>query len=525
MSAVAVILSLLIIVTFIATYLSTTLPNTMGGNDLQHEVQVENQVAQVSSILRSAAANAAIGAQVSQPITLGSLGSPPFAPPDGASLTPLAFAGNTTGNFPQSTLAFNLTGPTVYIPPKVGTQGGIAVGCATTSSTITCSGAATVVYNFTGTLANQSTYALTLSGGGSAKVNFSASHSVITVTASSTTHITLYVSGSNDTVSVTVSSVPETILVTGNYDTVTVTGSAAPSSQTNILVLGNHDTVSTSAISGTNTIVASVYGSNDTVNPGVLSGTNKFSVYFNGFNLAAPALSCPVDNLSRFDTVSQPTGTGTFSVTYNNTVYSGSGTNGAWTVAYRIPTASACPFVSTVTIGVAPTSNAGFSVQLHNTYVSAAEVAYDEGAVVYAQPGGLPLFIVPPQITFANGVLTLFLPRFTNTISGESGTGTADMTFQLVDSVALSLPAGGFSFLSGSSLTLKVVTPYAAAWYAYYETGTTLSPYVTCSGPNSVCTALYQTGGARPLGTITFTIPTAGLTLRFLSGWFAVGGT
>ena len=78
----AVILGLLLVVTFIANYISTTLPSQMGQNDLQHEVTVQNQVAQLAALLQEVAKADAIDAQVSQPVTLGSTSAPPFAGQD-----------------------------------------------------------------------------------------------------------------------------------------------------------------------------------------------------------------------------------------------------------------------------------------------------------------------------------------------------------------------------------------------------------------------------------------------------------
>jgi hypothetical protein len=81
-SAVATLLGLLLVVTFIANYLTTQLPNQMNANDLAHEVQVENQLGRASSLLYQASSANTIGAQLTQPLSLGSAGVPPFAGPD-----------------------------------------------------------------------------------------------------------------------------------------------------------------------------------------------------------------------------------------------------------------------------------------------------------------------------------------------------------------------------------------------------------------------------------------------------------
>ena len=271
----ATILGLLLVVTFIANYIATTLPNTMGQNDLQHELQVENQVSQLSALIQAVAGTDALGAQVSQPITLGSQGAPPFAGPDGGSITTSATVANTTGNYPLSTFTFTLSGQT---------------------------------------------HALTSSGG------------------------------------------------------------------------------------------------------------------------------------------------------------------------------------------------AGFTVFLLNSYAPAAEVAFDEGGVLLAVAGGYPIFIDPPSISLSQGVLTVFLPWFMNSVSGESGNGGADVLLQLISTTSVTLPAAGLSLASGSNVVISFVTPFAVSWYSYFESVKTLASYVSCAGPNSVCTAAYSATGLIPLGTVTLTIPSSVVT-------------
>jgi hypothetical protein len=514
---VATILGLLLVVTFIANYLSTTLPNTMGQNDLQHDVLVQNQVAQLAALMQVTAESGVISAPVSQAVTLGSVGAPPFAAADSSTIAP----GNQSSGLGTS---FTLTGPQTYNPPTGGISGVSAPGCTTTSHTIVCSGATTVNANFTGALGNQPSYAVTLGGGETARLNFSTSNSAIAVTVSGSTLVYLTVLGNNDTMTIDVSTLPETIIVVGNDDKVIMTGSGS-SSRTNILMVGNRDTVTTSALSGSNTVVSSIYGSSDNVNPGVLSGTAAFGVYFNGFNPSTPSGTCPVDNLSSTDTVTNPVGgSGPFTVNYNNTAYSGSGTSGPWGITYRVPTPFACPFFSQLVLpipsGPAPPS-AALVVHLNNVYSTRAEVALDQGAVVYAQPGGLPVFVVPPRITLSRGVLSLFVPQFVGHIGSESGVGTADVSLRLLSTQEIVIPSNGFSFQSGTQITITVITPYAAAWYAYFHSASSgFAPYVTCSGSNSVCTALYNPGG--PLGTIKLSIPTTGLHLSLLVGLFSV---
>lgn len=166
--------------------------------------------------------------------------------------------------------------------------------------------------------------------------------------------------------------------------------------------------------------------------------------------------------------------------------------------------------------------NATFVVHLLNTYEPAAEVAYDQGAVVYAQPGGVPIFVAPPPISLSNGVLTVFQPRFVNPIGSEAGVGTADMSARLLSAQQLVVPGRGYSFQSGSTITIKIATPYAAVWYATFQSSVGLAPYVNCAGAGNVCSpnTLYSPGG--PLGTVTLNIPTTGLELKILTALYSV---
>jgi len=81
-AAVATLLGLLLVVSFIANYLSTQLPNQMAVNDLNHNLLVENQLARLDALLETTSANYATGAQLTQPVSLGSDAVPPFAPAD-----------------------------------------------------------------------------------------------------------------------------------------------------------------------------------------------------------------------------------------------------------------------------------------------------------------------------------------------------------------------------------------------------------------------------------------------------------
>ncbi|HKN07605.1 MAG TPA: hypothetical protein VJ021_08440 [Thermoplasmata archaeon] len=520
----ATILGLLLVVTFIANYISTTLPNTMGQNDLQHDVEVQNQVAQLSALMQVTAESGTISAQVSQAVTLGSVGAPPFAAADSSTIAP----GNQSSGLGVN---FTIAGPLSYNPPTGGTPGGTHIAQCTypTLSQITCSGTFSLFYNFTGSDVGSSPYSVSLSGTGyTAHLNLTVNSSAVTITTSGTLSLlVLAILGNLDTISVPLSNTPENILIVGSNDTLILTGSGT--GNTNILVVGNDDKIVNTASGNGHTFVASFYGSRDQFQPGTISGNNNiFGVYFTGYNPSAPSSVCPMDNLAGTDTVTQPTLSGsgdTFTLTYNNTTGStGTGANGHWTPIHNnIPASFACPyysqFVLPIPAGGAPPS-ASIVVHLNNVYSTRAEVALDQGAVVYAQPGGLPVFVVPPRISLSNGVLSLFVPRFTGHVGSESGVGTADVSLRLLSTQDIVVPSNQFSFQSSTQITITIISPYVAAWYAYFHSSSSpFAPYVTCTGSNSVCTALYSPGG--PLGTLKLAIPTTGLTLNLLVGLFS----
>jgi len=109
-SAIATILGLLLVVTFIANYLTATLPNAMSVNDLNHVVLIENQVGRLQALLQAASQDNAVLAQLTQPVTLGGQGIPPFASADPAMIGP-------ERNGSQFWLNYTLQGPLGAMAP------------------------------------------------------------------------------------------------------------------------------------------------------------------------------------------------------------------------------------------------------------------------------------------------------------------------------------------------------------------------------------------------------------------------
>jgi hypothetical protein len=528
---VATILGLLLVVTFIANYLSTALPNQMSVNDLNHEIQVENQVGQLSARLSTSASAGLVGAQLSGPITLGSDGAPPFAAPDSSFVS--ALVNRSTAN-----ASFTLSGPSTYAPPTGAPLGGSKSGsgiCNTpTSTSLSWVGSCNYVWNFTG---DSKSFSIGLTGSGSITTIVTTNSSTIAVTGtgSASNHF-VFIGNHNTITDSNVGSGPTNISIIGSYDTLSI--STVGSSPIVVAIYGDHDSVSVSSV-GSGPVTFIVYGTGDKLSVPSDTGSQIFNVYLNGFNATAPTSSlCPYGNLSSTDPVTgfNETGSGGLTEYVNNVVgyfanatpsvncvgnYTGSPplTMGCWTVHHRNVPPTACPFFTTVTVPfpAATLPGAGFVIHMRNTYAPSAEVAYDEGAVVYAQPGGIPLLLDPPGITYSNGALSLFLPRFQGVIGGEAGIGTADLSLRLLSAQTITFPSNGYSIANGSKVIITVVTPYAAAWMAYLTNLSAFSGLVTCSGPQHVCTDLYYPGG--PLGTIKISLPakTLAVTLAVFS--------
>lgn len=529
-SAVATILGLLLVVTFIATYITTTLPNQMGQNDLQRDVLVQDQVSQFAAYIQSVASQQVIGAQVSQPVALGSAGAPPFAQQDSGSIS----AGNQSGSF---NVNFTVLGPETFSLPLGYPQGGTwspTTYCTPSSpvNTLTCTLAGSAHYNFAG---NSEAFTLGVTGTGFTAFNVSSNKSSgITFADTGTGGDYLQILGSNDTITLTgIGSGVSNITILGNHDTISIAtvGSAAVT----ILVVGNNDPITFPTGAGSQTVVLKVFGSTDPLAVTDFTLTQKMAAYYNGFNAYDPtSYLCPFANLTStssatFGGVGTGSGIG-LKVYYNNSVgytaqkWQNTSCTGTCYFGqfYQNVAQSVCPYFSQIVLPVAsqPIPYGSIVVQLFNTYAPKAEVAFDQGSVIYAQPSGLPIFIVPPRLSFSRDVLTVFLPHFTSAPGSESGVGTADLSARLLSTSQFTIPGPQFSFVNQTQITMRIVSPYAAAWYSYFEGFAGLSTFVTCTGANNVCTALYEPGGS--LGTVTLRIPVSGITLNLLVGLFSV---
>ena len=529
-SAVATILGLLLVVTYIANYLTTTLPQQMSTNDLNHVVEVENQVGRLQALLEAATTADATGAQFTQPITLGGAGQPPFASADAATIGPA-----TSGS------SFNLTMPIggafTYTPPKVTTNThNTPAGCTFTGAPTTgvaCTTATTLFWNFTSAV--QQNYAISVANGiyfinGSVSGASTAALSVITTGLTGTGILDLMIVGSNDSIPLTITaSGTVNVVIVGNYDNLTIADTAA-AANVNLTEAGLHDTTWISSAPGI-TFNGWISGTTDsvTVTKAIanLNAETQASVYFQGDSPSATA--CPNDDTAISDFVAgghaKAGGVyyGHYNVTYNVTSTPFTPTTAPpviWSeynpsyINLVLSTPGQCPFyIQAATPLYLGALGGGFNVQLANSYLPPADIAFDEGGVIYSQSGGAPIMLDPPAFTatLSSGDLATFsiwFPVFVGTIPVEYGLSTAEISTRLlsVDSITLT-PTSSTTIAANSNLNITITSPFAAAWVGWFNTTVPYDTYnFGCTGPTAACNGPYSPFA--PLGTVWIDIPT-----------------
>lgn len=507
-AAVATILGLLLVVTFIANYLSNTLPNQMAVNDLNHVLQVENQLGRLQAQLEAATENDAIGAQFTQPVTLGGAGQPPFAPADVGSIGPL----NTSTGFTVAYL--NYSAPTGGIG---GAGYAVPASCTPAASTMTCTAAAKVLWNFTGTPVAPG-FVLSETAGGTFNINITSSGTSLvpeliafTMGGSATVH--LLILGSNVTATLTVSAT-STVAVTmdGSYDTLNLVNSGV-GSVFGVLVAGVHDAVDPTP-TGAMTLSAAIYGSTDSVGVvGAVGSPSHFGIFFNSYTPAAPQPSCPVQSIASTDTVSGGSaGTGTYLVSYNDSSPVAIPTPPTWWTAVSATPSEICPFFIPV---YEAQEQSGFDVHLYNSYIPPGDVAFDEGAIVYAQTGGVPLVVDGPgfgaNFTSA-GVLvrtTVWFPQFIGALPTDYGIQTTEVAARLVALTALVLtPANNpVPHATATYMLVSVTSSFTSGWVTYYNGTTAFGNHWRCIGSALACYGNYGLNG--PVGSAVVWYPTS----------------
>jgi hypothetical protein len=513
---VATLLGLLLVVTFIANFLTTIVPNQMSVNDLNHVVAVENQFGRLSALLASAGSQGAPGQQYVQPVTLGSDSVAPWTQPDGSSIGSGRIGANVS-------LSFGLLGATVYTPPLGSSQGGPALpgGCTFTSGAhvgVACTLALTeLAYNFSG---NSKAFTVTsLLATGLYALNYSTNHSTISISAVLGTKIDLGIYGSNDTVTLSLlgsSSINATVVGYHDYLNVGATGTA------NVVVrtYGTANALYESS-GAAGKMLTITYGNSNSITANATAAMT-YTAYVTGFNSTnASSIYCPYDNVSHTEALHGTGASATYTAYFNNTAYTGVFASAPWTIHDQAVALTLCPFFARQPIQLSSpaTGGAGMTVLLRNTYAPSGEVAFDAGAVVFAQYGAYPVIVDDPPIslTVVGGVggavtaASIWLPFFSNTVGSVSGIGTETLNLRLLHSSSYLLTSSNattFAINPNVPVSLVINTPYAEAWAAYLATQLSFTGLWTCL-PAPICTGTYSPGVS--LGQVTITIPATNL--------------
>ncbi len=468
---------------FVANYIGTTLPKQMAVNDANHALAVENQLGHLDSLLQQLAGSRSLGIPVIQPVSLGTDGLPPFAGPDGGRLSGVP-GGGTTSSVSLGLYSISYNPPDGFVPKSYN-----PAYCKPNSyfNLWSCTGANVNVSWFYSSCQGlpSCVFIFNATGGATFVLNYALNNTSINVTAAGNgggfQQIGIYGSHDNATLSVGGGTV-ENITIIGNYDNVTLYGTG--NQNYNVLMVGNRDNFTAILKNGASNLV-NVYGwgTNLTVNPG---GGGVFRVYYTGFIATTSTGLCPMDDFARnTDNVTSPSGNNKPNgfVTFNDTA--GPVRNFTdpiwapfWTLNYTRPTAFPCIFYATYRAsaisGLLPAS---LVVALLNEYGPYAEVALDQGAIVYAQSGAVATMVDPPPINFnpASGQATVWAPAFLNPVRTQQGTGTSVVTLSQMVSQVYRFPAGSWFVNPAKPLRLSYQTPYYTAWMTYFCSNPTYS--------------------------------------------------
>ncbi len=485
MSAIATILGLLLVVSFVANYLATTLPSQMALNDANRALMVEDQLGHLDSVLQSLSVPGALNAPVIQPISLGSPGAPPFAGPDGARIT--GVPGQSSSSMSVGLYSTFYNPPSGFVPKIPDNKS--CIGDAPYYNLWSCGSQVNLSWYYSSCVGLPScVFNFSATGGATFVLNYVLNNTSINISATGNgggvQNIGIY--GSHDNATLTIGGgTSENVTIVGNYDNVTLYGTG--NQNYFVFLVGSHISFTAILKQGSSNVVnVKAWGTYITVNP---SSGGNYVVVFTGFVPQTSTGVCPMGNLAMStDSVTQPNkntnGNGT--VTFNDTT--GPTSAGRlplepfWWAVYQNPTPSSCPFYATfrasAVSGLLPAS---LVVALLNQYSPYAEVALDQGAVVYAQSGAVPVMVDPPAINYnpASGQAIVWAPAFLNPVKAQQGTGTSVVTLNQAVSQVYRFPTGTWLVNPSKPLRLSYQTPYYTAWMTYF-----------CSNPTFGSTAI-----------------------------------
>lgn len=433
-SALVTLFGLLLVVSFIANYVLAQLPGQMEEIEFEHEVQVENQLGYLQAEILAEARNPGIPLTLASPVTLGSQSLPPFGQPTTGAITSEPLLVQTVSSVRLSQVYY--TYPTWNVGAACLAGGGGH-----------CASAGNVNYY------NESNQ--------------------------NNTNFTVQVNGNSNSLVYNLS---------GSNDSLTITWNGKDAGFVEVIINGSYDSVSFNK-GGSDTIASISYfdffGQHDTFsyNPSgshASHGAQSVNVAFVG--QLGPV--CPAANLSSTDNIASFSSGGS-NINVNVTWWNAAGyITAPHTTAYpggAIPTEEitwqnrsgfvACAFTRTYGSTYYEQFGGGIDVKLNNRYSPAADVVYDQGAVILAQQDGTPVMVSPPRIvtTIVNGGIAanITLVNMIGNLSAEGGVTTAAVTSQvLAVSSYVVQPAAGL-FLGGQFF-LNITTYYPAAWANYF---------------------------------------------------------
>jgi hypothetical protein len=436
-SAVAVTLGLLLVVTYIANFLAQQLPSEMQEEEFEHTLLVEDQLGRIQTAVLAEGQNPSLPITITSPVTLGSGAVPPFGPASSGSISldPTTYVLSA-----QYAIAKVLPDA-----PNWNTGSSCLPGGSGTCST----GSGTFFYNASG---NSTTYTPILGGIGS----------------------TLFYN------------------LSGNHDTLTISQTGIDPLYLKVIVVGSNDTVTVDenvALLGTPHYSVEFYGQNDRLN-GLIAGAHSGagSTVFTANFVGDTGGFCPADNQSKTDTLNLLDTSNSFNLSttwWNNDGYVSSPV----TLPFAAPNSyatfqnesgfQACGFTLGSVTDFTSNFESGIRVHLANRYNPPEDVAYEDGAVILSHPGSGTFMTGPPSITVGTTLTGAYTANLTivnmapvksaQTGTSEEGVQTAGVSTQLVSYSSFTVTDSLATGVAVAGLWLNFTTPYPGAWVDYLE--------------------------------------------------------
>ncbi len=469
-AAVATVFGLLLVVSFLSTFVLESLPGQMAALEDQHILQVENQLARLQATILAEANNPSISMSLASPVTLGSQAQPPFGAPSQGTIQPEGVGVKTLTKYFVSKVA--------YSPPA---------------------------WNFgSNCLTN-----------GSGKCSSNGNIDTWNVTDANNSHFTLTVNGNSNSVAYN---------ITGNNDTITIDWTGGDTGFVRFTINGSNDQVIYNKGGSDSTFPIAqffYFGQNDTFsfNPAGSHAVKGGMTLFIEF-VGSLGRICPEANLSSSDRVgSLASGGSNLNMTvvwWNSVGYvsgphtvtypGGSGANETLTWLNQTGVV-ACAFSAVASSTYTTQYQSGIDVHLLNRYAPVTDVAYDQGAVILDQQGGLPIMVSPPSITWKtnpNGLTAaVTLVNLIGNYSASGGITTSAVLTRVLAVASFSIVNGQTAFYLTSPLYLNVTTPYPSAWMNYFATLPKIFPYGATCQSSVPLTAPYTCADPPPGAIVT----------------------